>query len=78
VDQVVSSVTYPRPERACLVAKRLECAELAPAMEGSGAPEGGSKLRALQTLRDTRVPFLPYDSVFMPDHTKDALTQREP
>jgi len=29
-----------------------------------------SKLDALQTLRDTRMPFLPYESVFMPDRTK--------
>ncbi len=33
-------------------AKRLECAELAPAFAPAATAESGSKLRALQTLRD--------------------------
>ena len=35
-----------------VVAKRLECAELAPAFQRGRVSKSGSKLRALQTLRD--------------------------
>ena len=38
-------------DQPAMGAKRLECAELAPAFERCRAPESGSKLRALQTLR---------------------------
>ena len=35
------------------VAKRMECGQLAAALEHSGVAESGSKLTALQTLRDS-------------------------
>jgi hypothetical protein len=53
--------------------KRLECVELAPAFGGATTFDSGSKLHALSRdagLRDTRMPFLPYDSISMPDDTK--------
>jgi len=37
------------------VAKRLKCVQLAGAFEWPGAYESGSKLHALQTLRDIRL-----------------------
>src|SRR5260370_42567034 len=41
-------------------AKRMECAELAPAFEPAYPSDSGSKLRALQTLRAVR--FAPSES----------------
>jgi hypothetical protein len=38
------------------VAKRLECVQLAAALEPRRAFDSGSKLHALQTLRDIRCP----------------------
>jgi hypothetical protein len=61
----ISSVTYHRTGGTCSVAKRLECAQLAAAMERSCIIESGSKLRALQTLRAARLCHVPYVSVFV-------------
>jgi hypothetical protein len=47
---------YVKPFPLGYPAKRLECAELAPAFEGCCASHSGSKLRALQTLRAVVAP----------------------
>jgi hypothetical protein len=52
----IRAVAKRPPNRA----KRLECVELAPAIEGPATSESGSKLHALQTLRELeRLSSLP-------------------
>src|SRR5260370_1360420 len=46
-----AETTQPQPNRA----KRLECAELAPALEGAKRLKSGSRLHVLQTLRAIRM-----------------------
>ena len=53
-------------------AKRLECAELAPAFGAASVNDSASKLDALQTLRVTAMPVFPYVSVFRAAHTKEV------
>jgi apolipoprotein N-acyltransferase len=57
-DVLGAAQTDPQP--AC--AKRLECAELAPAFEPPFSYDSASKLDALQTLRAVRVPLHPGDA----------------
>jgi len=65
----VSPVTYCGTVRMFLGAKRLECVQLAGAVVRRGRSESGSKLHALQTLRDTGMPIFLYVSVFRAAHT---------
>ena len=51
-------------------AKRLECAELAPAVGPRAAAKSGSKLRALQTLRAMGMFVLTNVTVPMPAGTQ--------
>src|ERR1035438_9522289 len=50
---VIGPATYCGAVRTSLVAKRLECAELAPAFRPPAINDSASKLDALQTLRAT-------------------------
>ena|ERR1019366_5564126 len=63
-------MTSQRTVPAFLDAKRLECAELAPAFGRGTVAESASKLDALQTLRDLGMPSFLYVSVLMAAHTQ--------
>ena len=67
---VVSPVTYGGAVRTFLGAKRLECAELAPAFRVPTLNDSASKLDALQTLRATGMPVLSNLTVFTTAHIK--------
>ena len=64
--------TYSRAVQTFLGAKRLECAELAPAFGAPRLNDSASKLDSLQPLRFTAMPAFPSNSVFTPAHTKAA------
>src|ERR1035437_6979051 len=66
----VSSVTYCVTVWTFLGAKRLECAELAPAFGSPTLNDSASKLDALQTLRVTGMPIFLYVSAFRAVRTK--------
>jgi hypothetical protein len=63
------SVTYYGAGRTCAVAKRLECAQLAAALDNAGPSKSGSKLRALQTLRAVGMSLVAYVSGFVAART---------
>jgi len=73
---IISSVTHQRTVPTFLDAKRLECAELAPAFGRAAVFESASKLDALQTLRDTGMPFFLYVSVLMAAPSEETLLWR--
>ena len=52
-------MTYCGAVRTFLGAKRLDCAELAPAFRAPPFSHSANKLDALHTLRATGKPFLP-------------------
>jgi hypothetical protein len=62
-------VTYCGSVWTFLVAKRLECVELAPAFGAPMLNDSASKLDALQTLRVTGMPIFLYVSAFRTVHT---------
>src|ERR1017187_1514642 len=66
---VVSPVTYGAAVRTFLGAKRLECAELAPAFRAPTLNDSASKLDALQTLRATGMPVLSNVTIFTAANT---------
>ena len=57
-------------------AKRLECVELAPAFGAATFDDSASELDALQTLRVTEMPLVPYASVFKAAHAKPGGLHR--
>ena len=65
----ISPVTYCGAVQTFPGAKRLECVELAPAFGAATFDDSASELDALQTLRVTEMPLVPYVSVFKAAHT---------
>ena len=62
-------MTYGGAVRTFLGAKRLECAELAPAFRVPPLNDSASKLDALQTLRATGMPVLSNVTIFTAANT---------
>ena len=68
-----TTVTYGGAVLTFPFAKRLECAELAPAFGTAAFNDSSNELEAHQTLRVTALPLFPYISAFRAAHTKERV-----
>jgi hypothetical protein len=73
---VISPVTYYCPVQTFLGAKRMECVELAGAFAKGKRSDSASKLEALHTLRDIRMPSPVNVTVLTTARTKLIITHK--